>query len=58
MLGNLDARRDRGFACSYVEEMWLMLQQKSTRLCDRHRPLRFKSFWSGFSTNWNSGTNA
>ena len=27
-LGNLDARRDWGFAGEYVEAMWLMLQQK------------------------------
>ena len=26
MLGNLDARRDWGFAKDYVEAMWLMLQ--------------------------------
>ncbi|MBN1805953.1 MAG: GDP-mannose 4,6-dehydratase [Sedimentisphaerales bacterium] len=26
-LGNLDAKRDWGFACDYVEAMWLMLQQ-------------------------------
>ncbi len=28
MLGNLDAKRDWGFAGDYVEAMWLMLQQK------------------------------
>ena len=28
-LGNLDARRDWGFAGDYVEGMWLMLQQDS-----------------------------
>ena len=27
-LGNLDARRDWGFAGDYVEAMWLMLQRK------------------------------
>jgi GDPmannose 4,6-dehydratase len=27
-LGNLDARRDWGYAKEYVEAMWLMLQQK------------------------------
>ena len=27
-LGNLDAKRDRGFAGEYVEMMWLMLQQE------------------------------
>ncbi len=27
VLGNLDARRDWGFAGDYVEAMWLMLQQ-------------------------------
>ena len=26
-LGNLDARRDWGYAGDYVEAMWLMLQQ-------------------------------
>ncbi|HYE20501.1 MAG TPA: GDP-mannose 4,6-dehydratase [Tepidisphaeraceae bacterium] len=26
-LGNLDAKRDWGFACDYVRAMWLMLQQ-------------------------------
>ena len=29
MLGNLDARRDWGFAGDYVKAMWLMLQQPS-----------------------------
>jgi GDPmannose 4,6-dehydratase len=28
-MGNLDSRRDWGFAGDYVEAMWLMLQQKS-----------------------------
>ncbi len=27
-LGNLEAKRDWGFAGDYVESMWLMLQQK------------------------------
>jgi GDPmannose 4,6-dehydratase len=27
-LGNLDAKRDWGFALDYVEAMWLMLQQE------------------------------
>ena len=27
-LGNLDAKRDWGFAGDYVEAMWLMLQQE------------------------------
>jgi GDPmannose 4,6-dehydratase len=27
LLGNLDAKRDWGFAGDYVEAMWLMLQQ-------------------------------
>ncbi len=31
-LGNLDARRDLGFAPEYVEGMWLMLQQEAP--CD------------------------
>jgi GDPmannose 4,6-dehydratase len=30
-LGNLDARRDWGFAGDYVEAMWLMLQQSEAR---------------------------
>jgi len=30
-LGNLDARRDWGFAGDYVEAMWLMLQQREPR---------------------------
>ncbi len=30
-LGNLDARRDWGFAGDYVEAMWLMLQQPEAR---------------------------
>ncbi len=29
MLGNLEAKRDWGFAGDYVEAMWLMLQQKN-----------------------------
>lgn len=29
LLGNLDAKRDWGFAGDYVEAMWLMLQQKN-----------------------------
>ena len=37
-LGNLDARRDWGFAGDYVEAMWLMLQQdRARRLRRRHR---------------------
>lgn len=31
VLGNLDAKRDWGFAGDYVEAMWLMLQQKDPR---------------------------
>ncbi|MFF4549943.1 GDP-mannose 4,6-dehydratase [Streptomyces sp. NPDC001406] len=30
-LGNLDARRDWGYAAEYVEAMWLMLQQEEPR---------------------------
>jgi GDPmannose 4,6-dehydratase len=30
-LGNLDARRDWGYAADYVEAMWLMLQQDEAR---------------------------
>ena len=37
-LGNLDAKRDWGFAGDYVEAMWLMLQQdKPDDYVDRHR---------------------
>ena len=37
-LGNLDARRDWGYAPEYVEAMWLMLQQdKPGRLCHCNR---------------------
>ena len=37
-LGNLDARRDWGFAGDYVKAMWLMLQQDTPgRLRGRHR---------------------
>ena len=37
-LGNLDAKRDWGYAPEYVEAMWLMLQQDDAgRLRDRHR---------------------
>jgi GDPmannose 4,6-dehydratase len=32
-LGNLDSRRDWGFAGDYVEAMWLMLQQDSPEDC-------------------------
>ncbi len=42
-LGNLDAKRDWGYAKDYVEAMWRMLQQRGARrLRDRHRrdPLR------------------
>ena len=28
-LGNLEARRDWGYAAEYVEAMWLMLQQET-----------------------------
>lgn len=31
-LGNLDAKRDWGFAGDYVKAMWLMLQQEKTRV--------------------------
>ena len=29
VLGNLEAKRDWGYAKDYVEAMWLMLQQKN-----------------------------
>ncbi|MEK7478865.1 MAG: GDP-mannose 4,6-dehydratase [Patescibacteria group bacterium] len=31
LLGNLDSKRDWGFAGDYVEAMWMMLQQKEAR---------------------------
>jgi len=31
LLGNLDAKRDWGFASDYVEAMWLMIQQKQPK---------------------------
>ena len=37
-LGNLDAKRDWGYATEYVEAMWLMLQQdQPDDFVDRHR---------------------
>ena len=62
-LGNLDAKRDWGFAGDYVEAMWLMLQQdEAGRLRRRHRrdpqrprvPRRGRSAtsaWTGRSTS-------
>ena len=47
--GNLDARRDWGYAGDYVEAMWLMLQQhRAGRLRGRHRAnlIRCASFWT------------
>ena len=35
--GNLDVRRDWGYAKEYVEAMWMMLQQDPGGLRDRHR---------------------
>ncbi len=32
-LGNLEAKRDWGYAADYVEAMWLMLQQKKPKDC-------------------------
>jgi GDP-mannose 4,6 dehydratase len=32
VLGNLDAKRDWGFAGDYVEAMWLMMQQEEVCL--------------------------
>ena len=39
-LGNLDAKRDWGFAGDYVEAMWLMLQQDEPDGLRRSRPAR------------------
>ncbi len=36
-LGNLDARRDWGFAGDYARGMWQILQQPVAGLCSRHR---------------------
>ena len=41
-LGNLDAKRDWGYAGDYVRAMWLMLQKKKTRrLCYSYRKTIF-----------------
>ena len=51
-LGNLDARRDWGFAGDYVEAMWRMLQQRRAaglRHRDRARPTACASWWSSHS---------
>ncbi len=53
-LGNLEARRDWGFAGDYVRAMWLMLQQdKPGRLRGRHRrdALRARVLRSRLSTH-------
>ena len=43
-LGNLDAKRDWGFAGDYVEAMWLMLQQdKPDDYVDRHRRVALRA---------------
>jgi GDPmannose 4,6-dehydratase len=36
-LGNLDARRDWGFAGDYVRALWLMLQQDRQQISARTR---------------------
>ena len=56
-LGNLEARRDWGFAKDYVEAMWLMLQQdEAGRLRGRYRrdPLRARSSSRRPSPAWGS----
>ena len=56
-LGNLDARRDWGFAGDYVEAMWRMLQQPSPAgLRDRHRrnPQRARAGRAAPSATWGS----
>ena len=56
-LGNLDARRDWGFAGDYVEAMWLMLQQRhARRLRDRHRASRTRCASSWTSPSARSGS--
>ena len=37
-LGNLDAKRDWGYAAEYVEGMWRMLQADERYLCIGHWP--------------------
>ena len=60
-LGNLDAKRDWGFAGDYVEAMWLMLQQEeifvATRGADPSGSFWMKcgmSFWSRERSNSSS----
>ena len=59
VLGNLDARRDWGFAGDYVEAMWLMLQQDeaddyviSTGETHSIRELLEKAFAAAGITEW------
>src|SRR5258708_26127207 len=53
VLGNIDSRRDWGYAGDYVKAMWLMLQQdepsdfvdrKSTRLNSSHQIISYAVF--------------
>lgn len=46
-LGNLEARRDWGFAGDYVEAMWLMLQQENptTASSPQEKAIPFRSSW-------------
>ena len=46
-LGNLDAKRDWGYAGDYVEAMWMMLQaatRRTTMSLPRVKPTRSRSF--------------
>ena len=54
-LGNLDAKRDWGYAGDYVEAMWLMLQQdqnRTTMWWQRVRPTRCVSSSMSRSVIW------
>ena len=58
-LGNLDARRDWGFAGDYVEAMWRMLQQdrrRRTTSSAAARPTACASWSSSPSRTWASTT--
>jgi GDPmannose 4,6-dehydratase len=60
-LGNLDAKRDRGFAGDYVEGMWLMMQQEKAddfvlatgRTCSVKSLVDGAAAALGFDFEWN-----
>ncbi len=53
-LGNLDARRDWGYAKEYVEAMWLMLQAEkpTTSWWPPGRPTRYGTSWASRLGTW------